>query len=60
MIAILCTDGGMSLQDVCRESQNKWVPELVYRKKDDPTPIVISFNSEEVAKPRCHELLGCL
>lgn len=49
MIAILCTDGAMSLADVQRECKNKWVPVLVYRKKDNP-PTVITFNTEEAAK----------
>jgi len=51
MIAILCTDGVMQLSDIYNECQkNKWVPVLVYRKGDDPTPIVVTFNSEDTAK----------
>lgn len=51
MIAILCTDGAMKLPDIVSECQpNKWVPILVYRKKDDPTPVVIACHNEELAK----------
>lgn len=51
MIAIFCSDGAMQLSDIYSEChKNKWVPILVYRKKDDPTPTVILCNSEETAK----------
>jgi len=51
MIAILCTDGGMQLSDIYNECQkNKWVPVLVYRKENDLTPIVVTFNNEDTAK----------
>lgn len=51
MIAILCTDGVMQLPDICSECQpNKWVPVLVYRKQDDPTPTVLVCETEDMAK----------
>jgi len=51
MIAILCSDGAMKLSDIYTEChQKKWVPVLVYRKKDDLTPIVITCNSEDTAR----------
>lgn len=51
MIAILCTDGAMQLRDIHNECQpNKWVPILVYRKQDDPTPTVLVCETEDMAK----------
>jgi len=49
VIAILCTDGALEVNDIRHECHyNKWAPVLTYQK--DSVTTVVVFNNEEVAK----------
>lgn len=51
MIAILCTDGQMHLNEIRKECQTeKWVPLFSYTENDDPTPIIPIFSNQNILK----------
>lgn len=51
MIAILCTDGQMHLNEIRKECQaEKWVPLFSYTENDDPTPIIPIFSNQNILK----------
>ena len=51
MIAILCTDGQMKLEEVRNECQpGKWVPLFIYTVAGESFPTIPLFHDEKTAK----------
>jgi hypothetical protein len=50
MFAILCTEGLMTLNEIETECvSKKWVPILIFRKKQNDTPCVPVFQTSDIA-----------